>query len=444
MEKRKLRILGVVIVLLLSTLVVPCMPTGAQKKQTIKVFHAGSLSVPLEEAAIQFEALHPGVDVQRQSYGSVEAIRQITEVGKTAEVLASADYLLIPSMMYPNYADWDVRFATNDIVLAYNQEMSLYKDKITPENWYEILRRDDVTFGFSNPNLDPCGYRSVMVCQLAELHYGDFKIFDDLILKNTAITVSEENSTYLIKAPEQLEPTSKVVIRPKEVDLTALVESGGLDYYFIYRSVAVQHNLSFVDLPGKIDLSKVEYADTYGKVKLQTLDGKIQTGTPIVYGITVPKNADNAELGLEFVKFVISEAGQKIFSDMGQPPIVPAVGNGSIPEGLKPYLAGVAAVPTPCPDTGQPMTPAPTATPIAVPIAAPTPAYTMPPRTVPPLPATATPVPAAPAATPSHPGAQPIPTPTPTSAEPSIPGFEAAFAIVGLLAVTYLVLKRRE
>ncbi|MDD2666292.1 MAG: tungstate ABC transporter substrate-binding protein WtpA [Methanocellales archaeon] len=345
MEKRKLRILGVVIALLLGTLVVPCIPARAQGTQIIRVFHAGSLAVPLEEAAIQFEALHPGVDVQRQSHGSVEAIRQITEVGKIAEVLASADYSLIPSMMYPDFADWDVRFATNDLVLAYNPEKSSYAKEITPENWYEILRRDGVVFGFSNPNLDPCGYRTVMVFQLAELHYGDGQIFDDLILNKTAITISEEaDGTYLIKTPEDMKPdTSKVDIRPKSVELVAFVEEGGLDYAFEYRSVAVQHGLSFVDLPVQIDLSSVDHADGYKKVKLQTSDGNINIGSPVVYGITVPKNADNADLGLEFVKFIISKPGQKIFSDMGQPAIVPAVGNGSIPEDLKPYVTGAAA-----------------------------------------------------------------------------------------------------
>ena len=306
--------------------------------EVLKVFHAGSLEVPFEEIEREFEVLHPEIDVQRESYGSVEAIRQITEVGKNGDVLASADYSLIPSMMYDEYADWLIRFATNDIVLAYNSEMSRYADEITKDNWYEILRRDEVTFGFSNPNLDPCGYRSVIVCQLAELHHNDPMILDDLIIGNTAISVSEEVGGHLIKTPDNLEPNSrKITIKPKEAELTALVEVGSLDYYFIYRSVAVQHNLSFVDLPEEIDLSKVKYEDLYGKVKLETADGKIKSGKPIVYGITVPKNSENPELGLEFVRFVISEGGQRVFASSGQPPIVPPEGV-AIPDEIKDLL----------------------------------------------------------------------------------------------------------
>ena len=395
MEKRNILVLGTLIaiaaIVCVSVTAFYAPTVGAEQTKTVKVFHAGSLAVPLAEAESQFEALNPNIDVQRESMGSISAVRQITDVGKNGEVLASADYTLIPSMMYPEYADWYVRFATNDLVLAYNPELSMYADEITPENWYEILRRDGVIFAFSNPNLDPCGYRAVMVFQLAELHYGDEQIFDDLILDNTAITITEEeDGTYLIKTPEDQKPnTKKVDIRPKSVELVAFVEEGGLDYAFEYRSVAVQHNLAFVDLPEQIDLSKVEYADFYKKVKLETADGKTKTGKPIVYGITVPTNAENPELGLEFVKFVIGDAGQKIFSDMGQPPIVPPEGSGNLPEELKSLVYVESAKPKPTP------TPSP----------------------------------------------KPTSAPTPT---PKTPGFVAVFAVAGILAIGYLVLQKKR
>ncbi len=320
--------------LLAISLLAGCVEQGEGK--TLKVFHAGSLAAPLGEVEREFEQLYPEIDVQRESYGSVEAIRQITEAGKKGDVLASADYTLIPDMMYDEYAEWVIRFATNDMVLAYNSEKSRYAESITAENWHNILRRSDVTFGFSNPNLDPCGYRAMMVCQLAELYYNDSRIFDDLIMNNTLISV-EDGDEYLIKikVPENLGPDArKVTIKPKEAELTSLVEMGGLDYYFIYRSVAVQHNLSFVDLPGEIDLSKVEYEDLYKKIEVETADGSVKVGKPIVYGITVPKNAESLELGLEFVRFVTSKEGQEIFSRNGQPPIVPPVGSGDLPESL--------------------------------------------------------------------------------------------------------------
>ena len=305
------------------------------QKTVLKVYHAGSLAVPFEDIEKIFESRYPNVDVQREQMGSVKAVKQITDIGKEADVLAVADYSLIPDMMYPEYADWYIRFARNDMVLAYNPEKSKYAEEINAENWYDILRRKDVTFGFSNPNIDPCGYRAVMIIQLAELHYNDSSIFDDLILSNTAITVNTENGSYLIETPEDLAPnTEKVLIRSKSVELVALVEEGGLDYAFEYRSVAVQHNLKFVSLPEEINLGKVEYAEFYGKVKLMKADGNICAGKPVVYGITVPKNAPDPDLGLEFIKFILSDEGREILENYGQPPIVPPEGNGNLPAAL--------------------------------------------------------------------------------------------------------------
>jgi len=159
-------------------------------------------------------------------------------------------------------------------------------------------------------------------------------------------------------------------------------------------------------LPEQIDLSKVEYADTYKKVQLQTIDGKTKTGKPIVYGVTVPKNAENPEMGLEFVKFVIGTEGQTIFSDMGQPPIVPPIGSGAVPDELKDSVALEAAEPTPAPTE----TPAPTS--VTTPTVAPT--------------------------------AAPTTAPTTATEVPKEPGFEAIYALAGLLAIAYLVLRRNK
>jgi ABC-type Fe3+ transport system substrate-binding protein len=40
-------------------------------------------------------------------------------------------------------------------------------------------------------------------------------------------------------------------------------------------------------------------------------------------------------MGLLFVKLVVSPEGQQIFVDLGQPPIVPAVGSGEVPDEVR-------------------------------------------------------------------------------------------------------------
>ncbi|MBS3826003.1 tungstate ABC transporter substrate-binding protein WtpA, partial [Candidatus Bipolaricaulota bacterium] len=48
-------------------------------KTNLKVFHAGSLSIPFKQIEKKFEVSHPDVDVQLEAHGSVVAIRQVTE-----------------------------------------------------------------------------------------------------------------------------------------------------------------------------------------------------------------------------------------------------------------------------------------------------------------------------------------------------------------------------
>ena len=309
-------------------------------REKLKIFHAGSLILPFEELEKEFETAYPGVDIQREPSGSVEAVRKIIDVDKRADVLASADYSLIPDMMMPEYADWYIRFAKNEMVLAYTQK-SRHADEITADNWYEILREPSVRFAFSNPNLDPCGYRTPMVFKLAEIHYNA-TIFD-LISDYTEIRIDETDGTYSISVPEHIKPRGKVTVRAKSVDLVTLLKAGEIDYAFEYMSVAVQRGLDFVNLPPQIDLSDVVYADLYKKVELIDASGKTRTGKPIVYGITVPENAINRELGIEFVKLLISEKGQDIFKRYGQPPIIPPEASGNLPEELDPFVRKLEA-----------------------------------------------------------------------------------------------------
>jgi molybdate/tungstate transport system substrate-binding protein len=315
----------------------------SSQKTVLKVFCAGSLTLPFEDIESQFEADNPNVDVQLEPAGSVACVQKITETGEECDVLASADYTLIPSMMMTsdsNYTDWYIIFAVNRMTIAYTDD-SNYADEINSTNWYEIFRRSDVKWGFSDPNLDPCGYRSPMVIQLAEFEYGDDMIFEDLIEDNSDITVSEVDGIYTIDANmTDLNPnTDRLMIREKSVDLVTFVQEGGLDYAFEYSSVAEQHGLNYLELPETIDLSSENYKNLYKTVKIQKTT-TTSTGKPIVYGLTIPNNAPNPTLAAEFIKYIINESGQATLSNSGQPPVVPATTNDidKIPESLKTYV----------------------------------------------------------------------------------------------------------
>ena len=237
--------------------------------------------------------------------------------------------------MFPEDACWYLQFARNSIVLAYT-DGSRYTDKITEDNWYEILGRDGVKFGFSNPNDDPCGYRSQIVIQLSEFYYHDPMIYEDLIEENTNLNMRSEDGVYILMVPKSQQMkmnTEKIMVRSMEMELIAGLEIGEIDYLFIYESVAEEHGFEFLELPPQIDLSEVEYGDIYEKVKVQLADGNMVSGSPIVYGMTIPENAPNRDMAIEFTIFLIEDGN---FSSPIIPPVVSDIEK--IPAELKVYL----------------------------------------------------------------------------------------------------------
>ena len=310
-------------VLLLATVILSVFASAgfAAAGNELILFHAGSLSKPMAELESQFEKMHPDVDVKREAGGSRQLARKIIDLGGKCDIFFSADYQVIENMLRPEYSDWNIMFASNEIVLMYGPK-SKYAEEINQDNWFDIILRKDVTWGNSEPDLDPCGYRAVMVLQLAEKHYGQDGIYEKAMNDPGHYT------------------------RPKAIELVAQVESGAMDYAFEYRSVAVQHGFSFVELPPQINLRDVEYADLYRTAKVEVAGKEpgsknTLTGAPIVYGFTVTRQAPNHELAMEFAKFVMSEdGGLKIFREMGQGIVGPraATVNDKIPDVLLPLM----------------------------------------------------------------------------------------------------------
>lgn len=294
----------------------------AEKINTVSgeltIFHAGSLSLPMKAAVDSFKKINPNVIFKLESAGSVECARKITELGKPCDIMASADYKVIDKLLIPQFATWNIPFAGNEMAIVYH-EKSRYSSEINKDNWFDILAKDDVAYGRSDPNSDPCGYRTVMTVKLAESLYSKSGLTNKIL---------EKDNKY---------------IRPKEVDLLALLESNTIDYIFLYKSVAIQHGLKYLDLPQEINLSNIAFDELYKTVSVE-VKGKTpnslitMNGEPMVYGLTIPKNAPNPQLALEFVKYFLeANGGQAIMKKMGQTAIVPSATASfdSIPEVLK-------------------------------------------------------------------------------------------------------------
>ena len=301
-------------------------PDGLFPSGKLIIFHAGSLSNPVAQLAAEFQELYPGIEIQSEAAGSRITARKISELHREADLVMSADYQVIDSLLIPEFASWNVLFARNAMVITHTAEAA-YADEITAENWYQILLRDDTDVGRSNPQADPNGYRTLMVWQLAEIFYG------------------------IPGLAAQLEKSSPPQnIRPKETDLIPLLQTGDLDYAFNYLSVAVQHNLEIVNLPDQINLSNPVYQDLYQKAVVQ-LDGDepgetiLRQGEPIIYGVTIPSSATRPDLAALFLIFLFSPAGQEILQAQGQIPLDPPLSSqlDQLPENIRELVAPLGA-----------------------------------------------------------------------------------------------------
>lgn len=282
------------------------------------VFNAGSLARPFADLLKSFAAEHSGVVPQQENSGSVEAARKLIELGKIPDVLGVADYGVIAKLLVPSHTSWYVTFARNAMVLAYT-DASIGASSITPDTWWQVMQRPNVRTGRSDPALDPSGYRTLMVLQLAERHYRRPGLAAQL----------------RAAMPEKF-------VRPKEADLTALLQAGELDYIWTYRSIAQTSGFKYVALPPEIDLSDPARAAAYATAHVN-VPGATRTaapvefrGEPIVYALTVPARAPHPAAATAFARWILGPAGRKVFEANGFILLPAPLVTGPVPAGVLP------------------------------------------------------------------------------------------------------------
>ena len=286
---------------LVMTCATGAVPAAAQGlRGPLVVYNAGSLARPFKELLDAFRAANPDVTPEQENSGSLEAARKLTELHKIPDVLGSADYRVIDDVLRPKYATWYANFARNAMVLAYT-DRSLDAAGIDSTNWWKVLLKHGVRAGHSDPALDPNGYRTLIVLQLAERYYREPGLAQRL---DAAMPPKYQ--------------------RPKEADLTALLQAGELDYAWTYRSLAETNGLRYVSLPRAIDLSDPLLAKDYEVASVRIpgasrngADSLTIRGEPIVYALTIPVGAPHPAVAAAFVRFALSPEGRAIMQKNG-------------------------------------------------------------------------------------------------------------------------------
>jgi molybdate/tungstate transport system substrate-binding protein len=294
----------------------------------VLVYYAASLAKVMSGVKTEFERINPDLELRMEPSGSQVAARKVAELNRPCDLLIAADYEVIDSILIPEHAEFNVLFASNEIVLAYT-EHSRFTDEVTADNWPEILSRPEVRLGRVNDALAPLGYQTRLVWKLAESHYGG---------------PARDLETRLLA---KIEPRQVMV---DAAELVGLLESKAIDYAFLFANQAQEHSLKSVRLPPEINLGQLDQSADYAKVEIpvQMKSGAppvMRRGGPVLLGMTIPKRAPNPSGAEKLAVFLLGRAGQEIFNRSGirllEKPMAKAVDR--LPPALKSLAAPLPA-----------------------------------------------------------------------------------------------------
>lgn len=275
----------------------------------VRVLAAGSLARTVEDHVGPAFRKETGIEVRGEYYGANAVMRMVEDRTKHPDVVVSADAALLRDRLYGAFTDWDVEFATNSVGLAYTEETALGRRLEDGEPWYELAREaDEGDLAIGDPNLDPLGYRAVQAFELAANEHGLDGFREDLLE-----IVYEE---------------------PEEPQLMVGVESGSRAGAIVYRNMAVDHGIPFLEFPDEYNFAEPKLADHYATVEFTTdEDGYTAEGRPICYNATVNDDADEPDAGHRLVQFLVDrpdlleDAGLTVGGSVPRP-------NGAVPEAI--------------------------------------------------------------------------------------------------------------
>lgn len=284
-----------------------CLGGGAG--ESVTVLSAGSLSVLFEDdVGASFEA-ETGIDFRGEFHGSNAVMRFVESGQKRPDVVASADASLLREALQPAYATWDVVFASNAVGITYDPDTQVGGLLEDGTAWYRALRETDSAVAMSDPDLDPLGYRTVQLFELAEEYYGVDGLRRRLL--------------------------DRLEIDAQEAHLLAGVATGDRGAAVCYENMAVDHDLPFVSLPDELNFSNPKYADYYAQATYTTEAGATIEGTPVLYNATVLGDANDPGNGRRFLEYLLENEDVLAENGLVVDDRFPRT-SGDVPEGVLP------------------------------------------------------------------------------------------------------------
>ena len=293
----------------------PASTPATVENTTLSILGAGTLDTIFPQLASELVNETPGITAPAaaQTYeGSIDITTAITSLSAKADVAAVADYRLIPGMLEPKFANYEVVFGTTQEVLAYNPTIPAFSG-ITSTNWPSKLMNATSTapLGIWNASTDPNGYNEIFSMMLQGMLYDGGNI-------------SAVYSHFYSGAPGAYAVGNPANTKLEhESQAATLVSTGVVSAVITYKSYAVVNHMTFVPftpIVGLIANNSTALGD-YAKLSTSILNS---TGAlakvvpaPVLFSVTVPLNAQNPALGAAFVHLLLSPQGSAILSEGG-------------------------------------------------------------------------------------------------------------------------------
>lgn len=291
------------------------------QKDPVSIMYAASLLKTFEENLGPVFQAETGYPYQGEARGSVQIANMVLDGLRRPDVIVSAGTIPIMKLMNAteHLADWLVKFGATEMVIAYSPDSphfdDLEKARTGEIPWYEVLSNTNLKFGRTDPELDPKGYYTIIVAELANKYYNDSGI-------RQRILGDDRNPTQVF---------------PEEI-LKTILEQGQLDAVAAYKHEAVARGLPYITLPPEINLADPAFSNFY-KIASYTLEngnGQTVFGEPIYFSFTIPVTVKNLDGAIAFANFILSAGGRNITEDHGLNTIRPEIvgDKESVPEAI--------------------------------------------------------------------------------------------------------------
>lgn len=267
----------------------------AREEKKILVYTDSSLSLLLKNIARDFQKKNPDYEIIIEPSPAKMAIRKVIDMGKNPDLLIFYSNNLAKSeKIVPTRTSCLIQFARDRLVIAY-ADSSTGGQNISSENWPDYIFDDNIRFGKVRKEMDPLGIYTESMSRLAGSLFKNKR--PDFIKK----------WDHAFKDAET---------RSDPMDLSRQIESGNLDFGFLYSSLARAHRLKTLDLQKEIDFSKSSISwimEKIGSIKIKGPKSTVTVPGELVWIIACAiKGAPHPGATTKFLKYIASGAAGQL------------------------------------------------------------------------------------------------------------------------------------